>query len=447
MRQETFTILFLMRKGRPKKNGLASVYARVTTGSLRQEFYFHCEGKPELWNQKKERMMGTSRLAQKVNEMLDEFRVQILDIRSKLLAEGYAANAAQIKQRYLNPTCNTMMLIAGLTDYVKRRQAEVSVRITQRTADKYERLLRYLKQYLAQRGKAEDIPVERMNYEFLDGFNLFLQTAHRCRHNGAVAVMDCLRNFVLYCLRNEWITKNPLRYYKLKEDEVQAKEHLTAHELELLSRKALDHRLARIRDVFVFCCLTGLAFADADHLRREHLAQDDEGRWWIHKPRKKTSVMSRIPLLPAALEILRRYEHDEACLARSRVLPTPSNQKMNAYMKEIAAVCGIDKVLTTHCARHTFACMAVEYGMPIDVLAKILGHSNTNMTRHYAKFSETVIGREMEAFGERLASEASGKARFDSRALEERRCKVEYGRLILISRRLCRMSHAKQLKK
>ena len=295
MRQETFTILFLMRKGRPKKNGLASVYARVTTGSLRQEFYFHCEGKPELWNQKKERMMGTSRLAQKVNEMLDEFRVQILDIRSKLLAEGYAANAAQIKQRYLNPTCNTMMLIAGLTDYVKRRQAEVSVRITQRTADKYERLLRYLKQYLAQRGKAEDIPVERMNYEFLDGFNLFLQTAHRCRHNGAVAVMDCLRNFVLYCLRNEWITKNPLRYYKLKEDEVQAKEHLTAHELELLSRKALDHRLARIRDVFVFCCLTGLAFADADHLRREHLSQDDEGRVLLREVgREKPATIKRM---------------------------------------------------------------------------------------------------------------------------------------------------------
>ena len=295
MRQETFTILFLMRKGRPKKNGLASVYARITTGSLRQEFYFHCEGKPELWNQKKERMMGTSRLAQKVNEMLDEFRVQILDIRSKLLAEGYAANAAQIKQRYLNPTCNTMMLIAGLTDYAKRRQAEVGVRITQRTADKYERLLRYLKQYLAQRGKAEDIPVERMNYEFLDGFNLFLQTAHRCRHNGAVAVMDCLRNFVLYCLRNEWITKNPFRYYKLKEDEVQAKEHLTAHELELLSRKALDHRLARIRDVFVFCCLTGLAFADADHLRREHLSQDDEGRVLLREVgREKPATIKRM---------------------------------------------------------------------------------------------------------------------------------------------------------
>ena len=271
--------------------------------------------------------MGTNKLAIQVNERLNDFRVKIIDIRSKLQAEGFAANAAQIKQRYLNPTCNTMMLIAGLTDYVKRRQGEVGVRITQRTADKYERLLRYLKQYLAKRGKEEDIPVERMNYEFLDGFNLFLQTAHRCRHNGAVAVMDCLRNFTLYCLRNEWITKNPFRYYKLKEDEVQAKEHLTAHELELLTRKELDHRLARIRDVFVFCCLTGLAFADADHLRREYLSQDDEGRWWIHKPREKTSVMSRIPLLPIPLEILRRYEHDEVCVARSRVLPMPSNQK------------------------------------------------------------------------------------------------------------------------
>ncbi len=352
MRQESFRILFLMRKGRTKKDGFATIYARITTGSFRQEIYFNCEGRPELWNQRKERMMGTSRLSLKINEMLDEFRVQILDIRSKLLAEGFEANALQIKQRYFNPLKHTMMLIAGLGDYVQRRQAEVGVRITQRTADKYERLLRYLKQYLAQRGPEEDIPVERMNYEFLDGFSLFLQTAHRCRHNGAVAVMDCLRNFVLYCLRNEWIAKNPFRYYKLKEDQAQAKEHLTARELEILTRKQLDHRLARIRDVFVFCCLTGLAFADADHLRSEHISRDDEGRWWIHKPREKTAVMSRIPLLPMALEILRRYEHDAVCQARGRVLPLPSNQKMNAFMKEIAIVCGIDKVLTTHMARH-----------------------------------------------------------------------------------------------
>ncbi len=136
MRQETFAILFLMRKGRPKKNGLAPIFARITTGGLRQEVYTQCDSNPETWNQHKERAMGTNKLAIQVNERLNDFRVKIIDIRSKLLAEGFAANAAQIKQRYLNPTCNTMMLIAGLTDYVKRRQAEVGVRITQRTADK-----------------------------------------------------------------------------------------------------------------------------------------------------------------------------------------------------------------------------------------------------------------------------------------------------------------------
>ena len=112
--------------------------------------------------------------------------------------------------------------------------------------------------------------------------------------------------------------------------------------------------------------------------------------------------MSRIPLLPYTIMLLRKYEHDEKCREQGKMLPIPSNTKMNAYLKEIAVVCNIDKTLTTHCARHTFACLAVEYGMPIDVLAKILGHTNTNMTRHYAKFSERLIGREMQKFGSLL---------------------------------------------
>ncbi len=246
MKNQSFNILFIMRSTRIKKNGLASIYARITTGGMRQELYTRCDGNPELWDQKKERALGADKLSVQVNETFNEFRAKIMEVRRTLQAEGYEANALQIKRHYLNPRCDTLMLIEGLTDYCKRRQDEVGIRITQRTADKYDRLLRYLKEYLAKRGKGADIPVENINYEFLDGFNLFLQTAHRCRHNGAIGILDC--------------------------------------------------------------------------------------------------------------------------------------------------------------ARHTFACMAVEYGMPIDVLAKILGHTNTNMTRHYAKFSETVIGRETAAFGKRLNS-------------------------------------------
>ena len=218
-------------------------------------------------------------------------------------------------------------------------------------------------------------------------------------------LLDCVKNFTRYCLRNEWIEKDPFRNYKLKEEHNKEKDHLTREELETLIRKKLpNERLDRIRDVFAFCSFTGLAFTDADNLRKEHLRTDDNGTTWIYKPREKTAVMSRIPLLPHPLALLRKYKQDTEGRTAGKLLPVPSNQKMNAYLKEIADLCNIPKNLTTHVARHTFACLAVEYGMPIDVLAKILGHSNTNMTRHYAKFSEQLIGREMRKMNEQMFS-------------------------------------------
>lgn len=210
---------------------------------------------------------------------------------------------------------------------------------------------------------------------------------------------------MLYCLRNEWIEKNPFKNYKLKEVAPPPKEHLSKKEIELLMEKPMPNlRLENVRDIFVFCCLTGLAFADVKELKREHLTTDEQGNMWIRKPREKTAVLSTIPLLKQPKVILQKYAFDLHCMESGKLLPVPSNQKMNAYMSEIATICGLNKKLTTHCARHTFACLAVEYGMPIDVLAKILGHTNTNMTRHYAKFSEQLIGREMQKIGEVFAA-------------------------------------------
>lgn len=114
--------------------------------------------------------------------------------------------------------------------------------------------------------------------------------------------------------------------------------------------------------------------------------------------------MSRVPVLPQAAALLEKYRDDANCRARGKLLPVPSNTKMNAYLKEIADICQIQKHLTTHLARHTFATLAIEYGMPIDIIAKILGHTNTNMTRRYAKISEANISREMRRIGKVLTS-------------------------------------------
>lgn len=400
MNRKTFCISFFLRRVRTVK-GMAPILARITVNGISKEVYTQCRTPVDKWDTAKGRATGRDKLAYEVNAYIDDFRAKVVEIYRTLQAEGLEGNAIEIKERLQSPGKQAKMFLEELTLYCEKRQKEVGVRITQLTSNKYYRLCRYLREYTKQECKKDDIRLSAVSYGYLDGFNTYLQTAHRCHHNGAVNILDCLRNFMLYCLRNEWIEKNPFKNYKLKEVAPPPKEHLSKKEIELLMEKPMPNlRLENVRDIFVFYCLTGLAFADVKELKREHLTTDEQGNMWIRKPREKTAVMSTIPLLKQPKAILQKYAFDLHCMESGKLLPVPSNQKMNAYMSEIATICGLNKKLTTHCARHTFACLAVEYGMPIDVLAKILGHSNTNMTRHYAKFSEQLIGREMQKIGQ-----------------------------------------------
>ena len=398
--RKTFFVSFFLRRDRVMKNGTAPIMARISVNGIAREVYTQCRTPVDKWDTAKGRATGRDKLAYEVNAYIDDFRAKVVEIYRTLQAEGFEGNAFEIKERLQSHGKQAKMFLEELTLYCEKRQKEVGVRITQLTSNKYYRLCRYLREYTKQECKKDDIRLSAVSYGYLDGFNTYLQTAHRCHHNGAVNILDCLRNFMLYCLRNEWIEKNPFKNYKLKEVAPPPKEHLSKKEIELLMEKQMPNlRLENVRDIFVFCCLTGLAFADVKELKREHLTTDEQGNMWIHKPREKTAVMSTIPLLKQPKAILQKYAFDLHCMESGKLLPVPSNQKMNAYMSEIATICGLNKKLTTHCARHTFACLAVEYGMPIDVLAKILGHTNTNMTRHYAKFSEQLIGREMQKIG------------------------------------------------
>ena len=404
MNRKTFCISFFLRRVRTVK-GMAPILARITVNGISKEVYTQCRTPVDKWDTAKGRATGRDKLAYEVNAYIADFRAKVVEIYRTLQAEGFEGNTLEIKERLQSPGKQAKMFLEELTLYCEKRQKEVGVRITQLTSNKYYRLCRYLREYTKKEYKKDDIRLSAVSYGYLDGFNTYLQTAHRCHHNGAVNILDCLRNFMLYCLRNEWIEKNPFKNYKLKEVAPPPKEHLSKKEIELLMEKPMPNlRLENVRDIFVFCCLTGLAFADVKELKREHLTTDEQNNMWIRKPREKTAIMSTIPLLKQPKAILQKYAFDLHCIESGKLLPVPSNQKMNAYMSEIATICGLNKKLTTHCARHTFTCLAVEYGMPIDVLAKILGHSNTNMTRHYAKFSEQLIGREMQKIGQVFAA-------------------------------------------
>ena len=407
MEKWTFSVVFFCKKTKINKKGKAPIYARITTSGQSVEIFTQCLIEPDHWDQRAERSLRRDAVSVQINSIVASYRANILAAYDQLIKEGKEQTCFAIKQRFASSNETARMFLAEFAKYCEKKQTEVGIRLTQVTVNKYHRLLRYMKEYTQAQYRKDDLPLEQVNYEYIDGLNIFMQTAHKCRTNGAINLLCCMKNFILFCLRNEWIEKNPFRNYKMKEEKNKDKDHLTKSELEILAHKPiLNTRLERIRDVFAFCCFTGLAFTDVDNLRTEHITTDEDGTLWIHKPREKTAVISRVPLLPHPVRLLEKYKDDPELKAKGQLLPVPSNQRMNAYLKELAVICNIDKTLTTHCARHTFACLAVEYGMPIDVLAKILGHTNTNMTRHYAKFSESLIGREMQKIGSIFADPA-----------------------------------------
>ncbi|MDX5420130.1 MAG: site-specific integrase [Hymenobacteraceae bacterium] len=158
-----------------------------------------------------------------------------------------------------------------------------------------------------------------------------------------------------------------------------------------------------MRDIFLFSCFTGLAYVDVQQLRHTDIGRGIDGEQWIFKNRQKTEAPSRIPLLPAALQVIDRYRQHPQCLHDGRVLPVLSNQKMNAYLKEIADLCGIRKPMTFHTARHTFATtVTMLNGVPMESVSKLLGHTNLKTTQHYAKILDIKVGEDMQRLRERM---------------------------------------------
>lgn len=393
MERKRFGVTYFLRKARTNKAGLTPILARITTNGVSKEIYIQCSVPVDKWSQSKERATGKDKLCQQVNSYLDDYRARILAVRQELISKGYEGNCIQIKERLQNPATLSIMFLAELAKYCEKRQTEVGVRITQLTANKYHRVLRYLREYVASAYRKEDLLLSAVGYEFLDGFNTFLQTAHKCKHNGAVNLLDCVKNFTRYCLRNEWIEKDPFRNYKLKEEHNKEKDHLTREELETLVRKRLPNdRLDRIRDVFCFCCLTGMAHADVKGLTQEMIQRSFDGDLWIVKRRQKTDTPFKIKLCGITKRIIARYKREVA--DTNLVLPVPDIAYCNRVLKKIAAEVGIDKTITYHMARHTFATTnALAQGIRIEVVSRMLGHTNIKTTQIYAKVTDDMLAK------------------------------------------------------
>jgi len=229
-------------------------------------------------------------------------------------------------------------------------------------------------------------------------------TVRSNNNNTTVKYLRNLSKVVNLAKTRGLIQTNPIDLLPLKMQTVE-REFLTQDELKRLEEKQIGiSRLEQVRDIFLFCCLTGLAYVDVASLSMENIVEGKRGRQWLRKARNKTNNMCNIPLLRPALRILEKYA--EYRTATGRLLPVPSNQKMNAYLKELATLCGVTKNLTTHCARHTFATtVTLANGASLENVSKMLGHSSVRMTQHYAKILNSSIERDMDKIESELIGE------------------------------------------
>ena len=203
---------------------------------------------------------------------------------------------------------------------------------------------------------------------------------------------------------NGWVLHNPFLAFKCTTRKVERTE-LEDNELMRLAKKKFKvKRLEEVRDCFLFSCYTGYAFVDAKKLTPQHIMTRNKGELWVVTSRTKTEITANVPLLPQAIRILEKYKDDPSCIAANRLLPMKSNQKMNAYLKEIADLCDIEKNLTTHMARHTFATtITIENDVPIETLSKMLGHTKISTTQLYGRVKEKKIGRDMSKLKKKLS--------------------------------------------
>jgi site-specific recombinase XerD len=238
--------------------------------------------------------------------------------------------------------------------------------------------------------------IEEINHKFISGFEFYLKTVAKCQHNSAMKHIKSLKKIIRIALANDYIKKDPFINYRITQNIVE-REYLTQAEIDAIINKEITiQRLDIIRDLFIFQCYTGLAYSDLASLTKDNIEIGIDGNKWIITNRSKTGVRCRIPLFPISENIIKKYSLHQSCLVLGKLLPVPSNQKMNAYLKEIATICGINKILHTHLARHTYATtVTLSNGIPIETVSKLLGHRKINTTQIYAKVVDEKVNEDV----------------------------------------------------
>lgn len=405
-KHQTLTFWFRLNQQRIK-NDKTPIYLRLTVNDKRSEFSTGQYVEASAWDSSLQRVKGKHPDAESINRVLDMIRSDIQKHYSLLLARGEQITGEILKNNYLGVKENLHTLSEAFDMHNRRFGEKVKAgKKSSKTLKRFEITRQKVVDFLKHEYHVSDLALNQIKFSLAADFEHFLTTVHCIGGNTAMKYIKILKQVIKMTVDNGWLPNNPLGGFKCTYEEPE-RERLTMDEIMLLYNKKIDlERLDEVRDIYLFCCFTGFAYLDVRNLKPENIVIGIDGEKWIAKDREKTNTSERVPLLPISLEVVEKYKNTPYCMLHNCLLPVSSNQRFNGYLKELAAICGIKKHLTTHTARHTFATtVTLEHDVPIETVSQMLGHKSIRTTQIYAKITQKKVSNNMKALRNRLFAE------------------------------------------
>ena len=391
------SVLVWANKARKSPEGLLPLYARITYLGKRAEISLNLKVDPKRWNANMGLMKDNSSESKKLNAEIGSIRKELEKVYDILTHSGTFVSAEAIKSKYLGEEKSQRKLLEVFTEHNQKLKELIGKGVVKGTHTKYETIRSKVTAFIKDKYKVNDLYLDALQYSFITNFEHYLKAEQNISHNVVMSYIKRVKRIVRIAFQNKWINHNPFDGFVCTTKKT-VRTELEANELITIEEKVFEtDRLKEVADCYLFSCYTGYAFVDASKLSSKNIVKGTDGELWIKTDRTKSKIEANVPLIPKALSIIEKYKNHPSCVFHNRLLPMRSNQKMNEYLKEIAGVCGINKNLTTHTARHTFATtVTLENGVPMESVSKMLGHTKITTTQIYSRVKEKKVSADMK---------------------------------------------------
>ena len=401
--RSTFSVIFYLKKDKVKKDGTSPIMGRITVDGTQAQFSCKLSIDSNLWGIKGGRAVGKSVTARETNRMLDKLRVGITRHYQEIMERDSFATAEKVRNAFLGLEyrCQTLIKIYDhfMEDYAKKVDCGMKAKST---LTKYHAVYSHLKDFLQLRYHVSDIALKEILSTFITDFEAYLRTDCLLSPNTVWLYTFPIRMLLHKAVENGWLVRYPFSGYEIHKEETE-KGFLTKEELgQLINAPKMNFKRTLIRDMFLFCAFTGLAYIDLKNLREENIVSNPlDGSVWIHIFRQKTGVETNVRLLDIPLQIMKKYK---GLCDGGHVFPVPAYTSCKRILHTVIRICGINKHVTWHMARHTMATVVcLSNGIPIESVSSVLGHKCITSTQIYAKITNEKLNKEMDALSEKLA--------------------------------------------